>query len=424
MRYSQVFSKSTKTAPADAESVNAKYLIQGSFVHQEMAGVYTWLPLGLRALRKVENIIREEMDAIGGQETRMPSLQPKEAWLKTGRWDTTDILFKVPSQTDKEYGLGPSHEEIATPLVQDYLVSYKDLPVSIYQIATKFRDELRAKSGVMRGREFGMKDMYSFHTTQDDLDQYYERVKQAYLKIFARCGVDVKVTLASGGIFSKKHSHEFQIITSAGEDLLIACPKCIFAENTEVATRKAGESCPSCGTELIETKGVEAANIFDLGTRYTDAFGFKITDDKGEHLPVLMGCYGIGTTRLVGAIVEASHDDKGIIWPKNVAPFQVHIVLLGSKDEAVQATTTAAADKLYADLQAQGIEVLLDDRLGLSAGEKFANADLLGMPVRVVVSEKSLKANAFEVKLRSSTEATMVPVAEGVSSITNIFAKP
>ncbi len=420
MRYSQVFSKSFKTRPADAESVNARYLIQGSFVHQEMAGVYTWLPLGLRTLRKVENIIREEMDAIGAQETRMPSLQPKEAWLKTGRWDTTDILFKVPSQTDKEYALGPSHEEIATPLVQDYLISYKDLPLSVYQIATKFRDELRAKSGVMRGREFGMKDLYSFHATQEDLDQYYERVKQAYLKIFARCGVDVKVTLASGGIFSKKLSHEFQIITPAGEDLLIACPKCVFAENTEVATRKAGEVCPSCGTELIETKGVEAANIFDLGARYTDAFGFKITDDKGEHLPVLMGCYGIGTTRLVGAIVEASHDDKGIIWPKNVAPFAVHIVALGSKDEVAQAATLTAAEKLYNDLQVQGIEVLFDDRMGMSAGEKFGDADLLGMPVRVVVSEKSLMNHAFEVKLRAGGEPIMVPVTEGVAKITDL----
>lgn len=417
MRYSQIFAKSTKNAPAGAEAVNAKYLLQGGFVHQEMAGVYSWLPLGLRTLKKVEEIIREEMNAIGAQETRMSSLQPKEAWLTTGRWATTDILFKVPSQTDKEYALGPSHEEIATPLVQDYLVSYKDLPLAVYQIATKFRDELRAKSGVMRGREFGMKDLYSFHADQADLDQYYERVKQAYLKIFARCGVDVKVTLASGGIFSKKLSHEFQIITPAGEDLLIACQKCIYAENTEVATHQAGQPCPSCGGEMIETKGVEAANIFDLGTRYTDAFGFKITDDKGEHLPVLMGCYGIGTTRLVGAIVEASHDDKGIIWPKNVAPFHVHIVALNSKDEAVQTEVTAAADKLYADLQAAGLEVLMDDRSGLSAGEKFGNADLLGMPVRVVVSEKSLKQGMFEVKARSAAESTMVPIAEGVAAI-------
>ena len=420
MRYSQIFSKSSKSRPADAESVNARYLIQGSFVHQEMAGVYTWLPLGLRVLRKVENIIREEMDAIGAQEMRMPSLQPKESWLKTGRWDTTDILFKIPSQTGKEYALGPSHEEVATPLVQDYLISYKDLPLAVYQIATKFRDELRAKSGVMRGREFGMKDLYSFHATQEDLDQYYEKVKQAYLKIFARCGVDVKVTLASGGIFSKKLSHEFQILTPAGEDLLIACPKCTFAENTEVATKKAGEACPNCGSELVETKGVEAANIFDLGTRYTDAFGYKITDENGEALPVVMGCYGIGTTRLVGAIVEASHDDKGIIWPKTVAPFHVHMVSLNSKDESAQSTINAAAEKLYDDLQKAGVEVLWDDRSGLSAGEKFANADLLGMPIRLVISEKSLKGNAFEVKARNSDKAEMIPVDKAASQITDM----
>lgn len=417
MRYSHVFSKSSKSRPADAESVNAKFLVQGGFVHQEMAGVYTWLPLGLKTLRKVENIIREELNKLGAQEILMSALQPKENWTTTNRWDAVDVLFKVPSQTGKEYALGPTHEEIVTPLVRDFLSSYKELPLAVYQIQSKFRDELRAKSGVMRGREFGMKDLYSFHATQEDLEAYYEQVKQAYLAIFSRCGMDVKVTEASGGSFTKKFSHEFQIITPAGEDLLIACPSCTFAQNSEVATLKAGEACPKCQNELIETKGVEAGNIFDLGTRFSEAFDVSFTTEAGERKHALMGCYGIGTTRLVGAIVEASHDDKGIIWPKNVAPFHVHIVVLGSKDEAVQATTNAAADKLYADLQAQGIEVLMDDRTGLSAGEKFADADLLGMPVRVVVSEKSLKNNAFEVKLRAGSEPMMVPVAEGVAKI-------
>lgn len=418
MRYSQVFSKSSKSHPADAESVNAKFLVQGGFVHQEMAGVYTWLPLGLRTLRKVENIIRDELNKLGAQEILMSALQPKENWVTTNRWDAVDVLFKVPSQTGKEYALGPTHEEIVTPLVKDFLSSYHQLPLAVYQIQSKFRDELRAKSGVMRGREFGMKDLYSFHATQEDLEAYYEKVKQAYIAIFSRCGMDVKVTEASGGSFTKKFSHEFQIITPAGEDLLIACPKCTFAQNTEVATLKAGEACPKCQSELVETKGVEAGNIFDLGTRFSEAFDVSFTTESGERKHALMGCYGIGTTRLVGAIVEASHDDKGIVWPKNVAPFAVHIVVLGSKDEAVQATTNAAADKLYAELMAAGVEVLIDDRAGLSAGEKFADADLLGMPVRVVVSEKSLKNSAFEVKLRSSTEATMVPVAEGVVAIT------
>lgn len=417
MRYSQVFSKSSKSHPADAESVNAHFLVQGAFVHQEMAGVYSWLPLGLKTLRKVENIIREELNKIGAQEILMSALQPKENWQATNRWDAVDVLFKVPSQTGKEYALGPTHEEIVTPLVKDFLSSYKELPLAVYQIQSKFRDELRAKSGVMRGREFGMKDLYSFHATQADLESYYEQVKQAYITIFARCGMQVKVTEASGGAFTKKFSHEFQIITPAGEDLLIACPNCIFAQNTEVATLKAGEKCPKCQSELIETKGVEAGNIFDLGTRFSEAFDVSFTNEQGERQLALMGCYGIGTTRLVGAIVEASHDDKGIIWPKNVAPFAVHIVVLSSKDEAIQATTNAAANKLYTELMAAGVEVLIDDRTGMSAGEKFADADLLGMPVRVVVSEKSLKNNAFEVKLRASTEAVMVPVAEGVAKI-------
>jgi prolyl-tRNA synthetase len=422
MRYSHVFSKSSKSHPADAESVNAKFLIQGGFVHQEMAGVYTWLPLGLRTLRKVENIIRDELNKLGAQEILMSALQPKENWTTTDRWDAVDVLFKVPSQTGKEYALGPTHEEIVTPLVKDFLSSYKELPLAVYQIQSKFRDELRAKSGVMRGREFGMKDLYSFHATQEDLEAYYEKVKQAYVTIFARCGMDVKVTEASGGSFTKKFSHEFQIITPAGEDLLIACPKCTFAQNTEVATLKAGEKCPKCETELIETKGVEAGNIFDLGTRFSEAFDVSFTTETGERKHVLMGCYGIGTTRLVGAIVEASHDDKGIIWPKNVAPFHVHIVALGSKDEAAQAATMTTAEKLYADLQAQGVEVLFDDRMGMSAGEKFGDADLLGMPVRVVVSEKSLKNNAFEVKLRAGGEPMMIPVAEGVAKFAE-FAK-
>lgn len=417
MRYSQIFAKSSKSRPGDAESVNARYLVQGGFVHQEMAGVYSWLPLGLRVLRKVENIIREELNALGAQEILMSALEPKENWVTTERWDTVDVLFKVPSQTGKEYALGPTHEEIVTPLVKDFVTSYKELPIAVYQIQSKFRDELRAKSGVMRGREFGMKDLYSFHTSQEDLEQYYEQVKQAYIRIFRRCGMDVKVTEASGGSFSKKFSHEFQILTPAGEDLLIACPSCTFAQNTEVATLKAGEKCPRCESELIETKGVEAGNIFDLGTKFSDAFELTFTDENGDRKPVLMGCYGIGTTRLVGAIVEASHDEKGIVWPKSVAPFQIHVVTLNAKEETMQPTILAAAEKLSADLRAMNVEVLWDDREGLSAGEKFANADLLGMPVRVVISEKSLKENAFEVKARNGADATMIPVEEAVQRI-------
>ncbi len=411
MRYSKLFAKTSKTYPAEAESVNAKYLIQGGFVHQEMAGVYSWLPLGLRVLRKVENVIREEMNAVGGQEILMSALQPKENWVKTGRWNTVDILFKIDSQTHKEYALGASHEELITPLVQDYVASYKDLPFAAYQIQTKFRDELRAKSGVLRGREFGMKDMYSFHATQEDLDQYYEKVKLAYLNVYKRCGVDVKVAEASGGIFSKKPSHEFQIITPAGEDVLIACQKCTFAQNIEVARLKVGDKCPECHDELMEIKGVEAGNIFDIGTRYSEAFGLMFTDENGERKPMIMGCYGIGTTRLVGAIVEASHDDKGIIWPASVAPFDIHLITILPKDEATRVSFLATAQKLVTELEAQGKSVLWDDR-ETSAGAKFADADLLGLPARLVLSEKTLASQSVEIKERSSSEVQLVKFEE------------
>lgn len=410
MRYSKLFAKSSKTAPADAESVNAKYLVQAGFVHQEMAGVYSWLPLGLRVLRKVEGIVREEMDALGAQEILMSALQPKENWLTTNRWDAVDVLFKVPSQTKKEYALGPTHEEIVTPLVQDFVKSYKDLPVAVYQIQSKFRDELRAKSGVLRGREFGMKDLYSFHTTHDDLAAFYERAKQAYLNVFNRCGVNAKIVEASGGSFTKKFSHEFQIETPAGEDVILACPSCTFAQNVEVATKKEGESCPECGGTLALTKGVEAGNIFDLGERFSDSFNFSVQLEDGSTQKVIMGCYGIGTTRLVGTIVEASHDDKGIIWPKSVAPFHIHLVSIASKHVDVM----PHAERMYDELHDAGLEVMWDDR-ETSAGEKFANADLIGIPLRIVISEKTLAAESIEWKERAGGEATMVKLADTVA---------
>lgn len=411
-----------KSAPAEADSANAKYLLQGGFVRQEAAGVYSWLPLGLRVLRKVEHIIRQEMDALGAQEILMPGLQPKDPWLTTGRWDTVDVLFKVTSQTGKEYGLGPTHEEIVTPLVGSFIRSYHDLPVAVYQIQTKFRDELRAKSGVLRGREFGMKDLYSFHRTQEDLEQFYQTALEAYLKIFTRCGVQAKVVEASGGSFTKKFSHEFQVVTPAGEDLILACPSCTFAQNSEIATAKEGDVCPQCGASLGLVKGVEAGNIFDLGTKFSDAFKVEFTDEDGSRKTVLMGCYGIGVTRLVGTIVEALHDDRGMMWPKSVAPYQVHIVSLTSKDEAIRDRIHEISQGLYEDLKTQGIEVLWDERVDLSPGAKFADADLLGMPLRIVVSEKTLKEDGVEWKLRNSSEQKIVKL-EGMLEEINAFVR-
>lgn len=415
--------------PADAESANAKLLAQAGFVDFPAAGVVSWLPLGLRVLRKVEAIVREEMNVLGGQELLLPALHPKELWDQTGRWKM-DVLFKLKSQTGSEYALGPTHEEIITPLAARAIQSYKDLPVYLYQIQTKFRDELRAKSGVLRGREFGMKDLYSFHVSEEDLLAFYPKVIEAYKKIFARCGVEVRVTEASGGSFTKKYSHEFQILTPAGEDDLVICDSCAFAQNKEIATVKVGAKCPSCKSGKVkEAKGIEAGNIFDLGTKFSEAFGLEFTDEHGKRHPVVMGCYGFGTTRMVGAIVEASHDDRGIVWPKSVAPYGVHVVLLEPRNHlpAGQAGNPPArrsggeprraAEKLVGELESAGVEVLYDDRESASAGEKFADADLIGIPLRLVVSEKTMAAGAVEWKERTAKTAEMVKQSEVVNKV-------
>lgn len=411
MRYSQLFVKTTKLPPHDAETANARFLVQGGFVHQEMAGVYSWLPLGLNVLHNVERIIREEMNAIGAHEILMSALQPKEPWLTTHRWDTVDVLFKIQSQTGKEYALGPTHEEIVTPLVGSFVNSYKDLPVAVYQIQTKFRDELRAKSGVLRGREFGMKDLYSFHATQEDLDAFYQKALDAYLRVFTRCGLNAKVVEASGGSFTKKFSHEFQIVTPAGEDQLLACPSCSFAQNSEITKLLAADACPQCGAALAIVKGIEVGNIFDLGKKFADAFTVEFTDEDGERHTVFMGCYGIGTTRLVGAIVEASHDERGIIWPPSVAPMHVHLISLNAKHPDTQARILETSEEVYAALTKEGMDVLWDDR-DASPGEKLADADLLGMPLRLLISEKTLKEDAVEWKLRASQETQLVSLED------------
>lgn len=411
MRYSHLFGKTSKSAPHDADSANAQLLSRAGFVHQVMAGVYAWLPLGLRTLRKVEGIVREELDAIGAQELLLPALQPKEAWETTGRWDTVDVLMKIASQTGKEYALGPTHEEVVTPLVGAAVQSYKDLPVAVYQIQTKFRDELRAKSGVLRGREFGMKDLYSFHRSPEDFAAYYPTALAAYGRIFSRCGVDARVTEASGGSFTQQVSHEFQVLTEAGEDRLLVCTTCAYAVNAEIAAdRKAGDACPKgCGGSLAELKGIEVGNTFDLGTKFTDAFDVAFTDEDGTRKRVVMGCYGIGTTRLVGAIVEACHDDRGIRWPKAVAPYAVHLVSLAGKDARA---VMEASEKLVGALEAAGVEVLWDDRADVGAGAKFADADLVGCPLRLVVSEKTLADKEVEWKPRDAEDAMRVPLAE------------
>ncbi len=581
MRYSRFFGRTTMTVPHDADSVNARLLTQGGFVDKMAAGIYNYLPMGKRVLDKIIQIIREEMNAVDGQEISMPALHPIELWQQTGRDKTADaILYRTKGAGGKDFVFAPSHEEAVTPLAKKYIQSYKDLPLSAYQFQTKFRNEPRAKSGVLRGREFGMKDMYSFHVSDEDLDQYYERVKQAYLNVYERCGVKAYVVEASGGIFSDKISHEFSVVTPAGEDTILVCKKCNIAQNIEIAegkihnphdpeekelkmvevkmergpsidenakahkiepskilksvvyklqnggllgvcirgdlqvnehklskflgqevhpaskedleaiglvpgfispvglpkvkgglkhaaevydthekgvkevhrskeslhfiadnsiktvknfvtgankknmdlinvnlgtdftiddfadlvSIKAGFACSKCGSKLEETKAIEAGNIFKLGTKYSEAFDVNFTDEKGQRKLAIMGCYGIGTTRLVGTIVEASNDEKGIIWPKSVAPFQVHLIALGAeKDPEVK----KSAEDIYEVLNHACVEVLYDDR-DESAGKKFNDADLIGIPLRIVVSSRTLKEKNVEWKLRTEAEGKLV----------------
>lgn len=417
MLYKNLFGKTRKTTPADAEAENAKFLIRGGFVDPLTSGVYSWLPLGVRVLRKVENIIREEMNALGCQEVLLPALHPKENWDITGRWNSMDVLFRIKSQTDKAYALGPTHEEVITPLVKKFIQSYKDLPVKLYQIQTKFRDELRAKSGVLRGREFGMKDLYTFHADEEDLKTFYPEAVRAYLEIFDRSGLKTYMTTASGGSFTSGYSDEFQVLSPAGEDTIVICKHCQqkgqdVAYNLEVISRS--WKCANCGQNLgnekNQEKSIEIGNSFKLGTKFSDAFDLEYVDETGRARKVVMGCFGIGTTRLVGAIVEANHDERGIIWPASVAPYDAHFISLCGKEGG--SVVKKSADDLYGELKRAGYDVLYDDRDEASAGEKFSDADLIGIPIRLVVSEKSLAKKSVEIKMRSSVQAELVPIKD------------
>ena len=404
MRYSALFGKTIKDAPKDEVAVNAKLLTRAGFIRKEIAGVYNYLPLGIRVLNKISNIVREEMNAIGGQELLLSALQNKESWDKTGRWQTFDALFKLTSILDSEYALGPSHEEVVVPLAKQFVSSYKDLPFSVYQIQTKFRDEKRAKSGILRGREFLMKDLYSFHLDQKDFESFYEKAKKAYKKVFERMGLKAIETEASGGAFSKT-SHEYQVITDAGEDEIIYCPGGDFSANVEIATVKEGKQCDLGHGPLKKAKAIEVGNIFPLGTKFSDAFGLTYKNKEGKDIPVVMGCYGIGISRLMGAIVEVHNDEKGIVWPESVAPYKVHLIWLQSSSSKMQ----DFVHEVYEKLKKEGIEVLYDDR-NVSPGQKFADSDLIGIPVRLVVSERN--GDKIEFKKRSEEKSELISLEE------------
>jgi len=408
MLQSKLFTKIERNAPKDEATVNAQLLARAGFVSKLMAGTYSYLPLGLRVLRKIENIVRKEMDEIGGEEVLMAMLHPKSIWKTTGGWDNIDVLFKLKSRVGKEYALGQSEEEVVTPLVMKYVTTYRDLPKAVYQIGWKFRDELRSKSGLLRGVEFFMKDMYSFHETQEDFDRFYAVAKKAYFKVYERLGLVAKATEASGGAFTKKISYEFMVLTDAGEDDILYCDNCDFCVNVEIAKQNEGDPCPHCGkAKLAKARASEVGNVFDLGKNFGEKFDVGFLDREGKKQYPIMGCYGIGISRLMGVIVEKYNDKNGIVWPESVAPFRVHLLSLSGEDGML----------IYEKLQKAGVEVLYDDR-DVSAGTKFAEADLIGIPWRMVVSPKVGKGKV-ELKRRNEEKAEVMEIEKAMKIIMN-----
>ena len=403
MRYTKLFGKTTRDFPKDEVSTNAKFLLKAGFVDKLMAGSFTLLPLGFRVVENIKQIIREEMDATGANELLMPLLHPKEIWNETGRWDSAKEIMYQLEKDDKEFGLSFTHEEIVMDLIRKRVQSFKDFPIKVYHFSTKFRHEARPKSGILRGREFLMKDLYSAHVSSEDMDKYYWEVVDAYLKIFKRLGLEVKVVEASGGVFTKAHSHEFQVLSEVGEDTIYYCDACDFAQNDEVAKVKVKDTCPKCKKgNVVSSKSIEVGNIFPLGTMYSEKMGFYFTDSDGSKKPVVLASYGIGPTRILGTLAEIYSDEKGIFWPESVAPYAVHLVSIQASEKA---------DKIYERLLSENIEVLYDDR-ETGAGEKLNDADLIGIPVRLVVSGKT--EEKIEWKLRKETNTELLDLEEVV----------
>lgn len=415
MRHSQLFTHTRKEAPKDEVAKNAQLLIRAGYIHKEMAGVYSFLPLGLRVLENINAVIREEMNAIGGQELLMTTLQSKELWEKTNRWsdEAVDNWFKSQLKGGSEVGLGFTHEEPLTNIMRSYVNSYTDLPRLAYQIQWKFRNEERAKSGIMRGREFLMKDLYSFAASEKEHEMIYEKVARAYEKIFARLGIGERTfrTFASGGVFAK-YSHEFQCLLPVGEDTIYVNREKKIAVNKEVMNPEVLADLGVTEDELTEEKAVEVGNIFSLGTRFSKPLELTFKNTEGNDTPVIMGSYGIGPSRLMGVLVEAGADDKGIIWSKEVAPFQVHLVSITGGNAEIE----KEADRMYEMLREHDIDVLYDDR-DLRAGEKFADSDLLGIPTRLIVSEKTVAAGGIEMVHRATGKGTLVAESDIIDTL-------
>lgn len=407
MRISNLFTKTLKNAPADEVAKNAQLLIRAGYIHKEMAGVYAYLPLGVIVLEKIIQIVREEMNAIGGNEVSMTALQPRELWELSGRWsdDVVDVWFKTKLANDTEVGLAFTHEEPITALMKSYIQSYKDLPVYPYQFQIKFRNEIRSKSGLMRGREFWMKDLYSFSRSQAEHDAFYEKISDAYMKVFTRLGLadDTFKTFASGGSFAK-YSHEFQTVSPVGEDTIYIDHEKQIAVNEEVLTDEVLNDLGLDRNSLDRQSAVEVGNIFTLGTRFSEPLSLNFTDENGQVHPVIMGSYGIGPSRLMGMIAEHFADEKGLVWPESVAPFKVYLVQIGD-------AAKGEADAVYRQLTEAGIEVLYDDR-DERPGQKFSDSELMGIPFRITISDRTIESQKHEMTVRSTGQTELLTVAE------------
>jgi len=404
MLYSHLFGKTTKSIPKDEVALNAKLLIQAGYIDKLMSGSYTLLPLGRLVELKLEQIVRSEMNLLGCEEILMPLMHPKSIWNETGRWDSAKEVMYQLKKDDKEYALSFTHEEVMLDLIRKHSQSYRDFPILTYHFSTKFRKEPRAKSGILRGREFIMKDLYSAHLSQKELDDFYWKVSESYLKIFKKIGLDVKIVESGGGVFTDLITHEFQVLNKAGEDTIYFCEKCDFAQNKEIAKVKAGDKCPKCEGIIKEEAGIEVGNIFRFGTSYSEKMNIGVIDNKGKKQFVYLGSYGIGMTRLIGVLAEVYNDTNGLMWPLEVAPFKAHLIGLDLEK----------GKEIYKKLKENNVDVLFDDR-EVSAGIKLADCDLIGIPYRLVVSQKS--GDKIELKKRNEEKSELLTLEEIIKKI-------
>ena len=412
MKQSLLFVPTLKEAPKDAEVRSHKLMTRAGLVKQVAAGIYSYLPLGYRVIKKIEQIIREELDNIGCSELLMPALQPRDLWEESGRWDKYGPeLMRLTDRKDREFCLGPTHEEIITQVVRDYLNSYKKLPLALYQIQTKFRDEMRPRFGLMRGREFIMKDAYSFHETQEELDTWYKSFAQAYTTIFERCGLETRIVSSDVGQIGGNEADEFMVMSEVGEDTITYCMSCSYAANQEHSGLAEGDVCPVCGGTIKTAKGIEVGNIFKLGTKYSESMNAKVINSEGAQVPVIMGCYGIGISRTLMASVEQHSTDDGIVWPDEIAPFKVHLIPVNYEDETQQEVT----DAIYRELLANKVEVLLDDRKE-RPGVKFKDADLIGLPFRVIIGKDAVDGKVEFIN-RKQGKKTVILASEVLTNI-------